>query len=51
MFQNDTAMTAARWTTFYKTVEAAGSHPKGMDVSRANTLQFVDRKVGMGMTH
>lgn len=43
------AMTKARWAAFYQSVQAEGLYPKGMDISRAYTLQFVDKKVGMGM--
>lgn len=45
------AMTDARWQTFYKAVQAEGLYPKGMDISKAYTLKFVDQKVGMGMAH
>ena len=41
------AMTAARWQAFYAATQAEGLYPKGMDVSRAYTLDFVNRKVGM----
>ncbi len=43
------AMSAARWADFYQTVSDAGVYPKGLDVTKAYTLQFVNRKVGMDM--
>jgi NitT/TauT family transport system substrate-binding protein len=45
------AMTAARWGAFYQAVSEQGLYPKGMDVTKAYTLQFVDHKVGMDMKH
>jgi NitT/TauT family transport system substrate-binding protein len=42
------AMTVARWAAFYQSTEAEGLYPKGMDVTQAYTLQFVDQKAGMG---
>ena len=44
-------MTAARWAAFYQAVSEQGLYPKGMDVTKAYTLQFVDHKVGMDMKH
>jgi NitT/TauT family transport system substrate-binding protein len=41
------AMTAARWQAFYQAAQAEGLYPKGMDISRAYTLNFVDHKIGM----
>jgi NitT/TauT family transport system substrate-binding protein len=41
------AMTDARWASFYKDMSEAGALPKGVDVKKAYTLQFVDKKVGM----
>jgi NitT/TauT family transport system substrate-binding protein len=41
------AMTAARWQQFYQATQAEGLYPKGMDVSQAYTLKFVDQRVGM----
>ena len=41
------AMTDARWREFFETVNKAGLYPADMDVRRAYTLQFVDKKVGM----
>jgi NitT/TauT family transport system substrate-binding protein len=45
------AMTAARWNAFYQATQAEGLYPKGMDISQAYTLKFVDHKVGMEMAH
>ncbi len=45
------AMTAARWAAFYKATEAEGLYPKGLDVTQAYTLKFVDQKVGMELKH
>ncbi|WP_158921519.1 ABC transporter substrate-binding protein [Acidisphaera sp. S103] len=45
------AMTAARWASFYQTTSEAGVYPKGLDVTKAYTLQFVNRKVGMDLKH
>jgi NitT/TauT family transport system substrate-binding protein len=44
-------MSAARWASFYKTVSEAGVYPKGLDVTKAYTLQFVNQKVGMDLKH
>jgi NitT/TauT family transport system substrate-binding protein len=41
------AMTPERWQGFLDTMTVAGVYPKGVDASRAYTLQFVNRKVGM----
>jgi NitT/TauT family transport system substrate-binding protein len=41
------AMTAARWAAFYKSTSDEGLYPKGMDITKAYTTQFVDKKVGM----
>jgi NitT/TauT family transport system substrate-binding protein len=45
------AMTAQRWADFYQATAAEGLYPKGMDISKAYTLQFVDKKVGMDGQH
>ena len=45
------AMTAQRWADFYQATAAEGLYPKGMDVSKAYTLQFVDKKVGLDGQH
>ena len=41
------AMTAARWVEFHRTMAEAGLYPKDLDISKAYTLEFVNRKVGM----
>jgi NitT/TauT family transport system substrate-binding protein len=43
------AMTAERWAAFYDSMAAVGVYPKGLDVSKAYTLRFVDRRVGMDL--
>jgi NitT/TauT family transport system substrate-binding protein len=45
------AMTPERWNEFYQTALEAGLYPKGLDVSKAYTLQFVNQKVGMDLKH
>jgi NitT/TauT family transport system substrate-binding protein len=45
------AMTAQRWADFYQATANEGLYPKGMDVSKAYTLQFVDKKAGMDGQH
>lgn len=45
------AMTAARWAAFYQATANEGLYPKGLDVSGAYTLKFVDQKVGMEPKH
>jgi NitT/TauT family transport system substrate-binding protein len=41
------AMTDARWHDFYETMAKAGLYPSGLDVRRAYTLQFVNKRVGL----
>jgi NitT/TauT family transport system substrate-binding protein len=41
------AMTDARWAEFYRSMAAVGVYPKGLDVTKAYTLRFVDKRVGM----
>ena len=41
------AMSPDRWTEFYQTVSDQGLYPKGLDMTKAYTLQFVNKKVGM----
>jgi NitT/TauT family transport system substrate-binding protein len=36
------AMTAKRWAEFYQSTSAEGVYPKGLDVTKAYTLQFVN---------
>ncbi len=38
------AMTDAAWLNFYQTQVKAGAAPAGLDITRAYTLQFVNRK-------
>jgi NitT/TauT family transport system substrate-binding protein len=40
-------MTAARWAEFYRSMAEVGVYPKGLDVTKAYTLQFVGKKMGM----
>jgi NitT/TauT family transport system substrate-binding protein len=37
------AMTAERWVAFYQSVSDQGLYPKGLDVAKAYTLQFVNK--------
>ncbi len=41
------AMSEARWRAFYAAVQAEGLYPAGMDISKAYTMTFVNKKVGM----
>src|SRR5437588_9681754 len=41
------AMNEARWREFFTTMAKAGLYPADMDVRRAFTVQFVNKKVGM----
>lgn len=41
------AMTAERWASFYQETVDQGLYPKGLDITRAYTLQFVNKKAGM----
>ena len=43
------AMTDARWAEFYRSMSDVGLYPKGLDVTKAYTLRFVDKRVGMEM--
>jgi NitT/TauT family transport system substrate-binding protein len=43
------AMTDARWQAFYSSMADVGVYPKGLDVTQAYTLRFVDQRVGMEM--
>lgn len=40
------AMTEQRWKSFYQTMADAGVFPKGLDVSKAYSLAFVNKGVG-----
>jgi NitT/TauT family transport system substrate-binding protein len=42
------AMTDARWKSFYDAMVGAGVVRAGLDISRAYTLQFINKRVGMG---
>jgi NitT/TauT family transport system substrate-binding protein len=41
------AMTDARWGGFYRSMADVGVYPKGLDVTKAYTLRFVNHRVGM----
>lgn len=41
------AMTDARWQEYYDTMVSTGVLPKGVDLSKAYTLQFVNKRVGL----
>jgi NitT/TauT family transport system substrate-binding protein len=43
------AMTAVRWSEFYRSMADVGVYPKGLDVGKAYTLRFVDHGVGMNL--
>ena len=43
------AMTAHVGREFYQAVSDDGLYPKGLDVTKAYTLQFVNKKVGMDL--
>ena len=43
------AMTEQRWKAFYAATEAEGIYPSGLDLSKAYTLQFINRKIGMDL--
>jgi NitT/TauT family transport system substrate-binding protein len=45
------SMSAGRWADFYQTVSEQGVYPKGLDVTKAYTLQFINHKVGMDLKH
>lgn len=45
------AMTAERWKEFLRTMAEAGVYPADLDVSRAYTTQFVNKRVGMELKH
>ena len=40
------AMSAARWQSFYESMVAVDVVPKGLDVGRAYTLEFVNKGIG-----
>jgi NitT/TauT family transport system substrate-binding protein len=41
------AMTAERWAEFYQTTVDQGLYPKDLDITKAYTLQFINKKVGL----
>jgi putative ATP-binding cassette transporter len=41
------AMTAQRWKSFYDTMAATGTFPTGLDVTKAYSLEFVNKGVGV----
>jgi NitT/TauT family transport system substrate-binding protein len=45
------AMTDARWKSFYQSMAAVGVYKPGIDISKAYTTRFVDKRVGMDMKH
>ena len=45
------AMTDARWAEFYRSMADVGVYPKGLDVTKAYTLRFVNQRVGMDLKH
>jgi NitT/TauT family transport system substrate-binding protein len=42
------AMTDERWESFYTTMRDAGAMPPSLDVKRAYSLRFVNKRVGLG---
>ena len=40
------AMSAARWQSFYDSMVAVDVVPRGLDVGRAYTLEFVNKGIG-----
>lgn len=40
------AMTDERWQRFYDTMTAAGTFPKGLDVKKAYSLEFINKGIG-----
>ena len=43
------AMTAARWSSFFSTMQKQGLYQPDLDPARAYTLQFVDKGIGASM--
>lgn len=43
------AMTDARWADFHSVMAGQGLYPKDLDVKKAYTLDFVNKKVGIGL--
>jgi NitT/TauT family transport system substrate-binding protein len=42
------AMTHERWNRFYATMRETGVYPAGIDIRRGYSLEFVNRKIGVG---
>lgn len=42
------AMTDARWKSFYEGMRDVGRYPAGMDIAKAYSLEFVNKRVGLG---
>ncbi|MFH5925308.1 ABC transporter substrate-binding protein [Roseomonas xinghualingensis] len=42
------AMTHERWASFYATMRDTGAYPAGLDIRRGYSLDFVNRKIGLG---
>ena len=42
------AMTHERWQAFYETMRDVGLYPAGMDYRKAYTLDFINKRVGLG---
>jgi NitT/TauT family transport system substrate-binding protein len=40
------AMTEARWKRFYETMAATGVFPKGLNITKAYSLEFINKGVG-----
>jgi NitT/TauT family transport system substrate-binding protein len=45
------AMTDARWQAFYDSMVAVGVYQPGIDIAKAYTTQFVDKRVGIDTKH
>jgi NitT/TauT family transport system substrate-binding protein len=45
------AMTDARWAEFYGSMAEVGVYPTGLDVTKAYTASFVDKRIGMDLKH
>jgi NitT/TauT family transport system substrate-binding protein len=45
------AMTDARWKAFYDAMVAVGVYKPGVDISKAYTTRFVDKRIGMDVKH
>jgi NitT/TauT family transport system substrate-binding protein len=41
------AMTDARWQAFYQAMTTVGVYKPGIDIEKAYTTRFVDKRVGM----